>query len=69
MVGPNQPRIRLDCVETACTVTSSDEDASRMKIILQVQQNADLTLAESSDIVVTKALVVFTHYSFAFPTL
>jgi len=32
----------------------SDEDASIMKMILQVQQNADLILAKSSDIVVTK---------------
>ncbi|HUX80482.1 MAG TPA: IS1634 family transposase [Alphaproteobacteria bacterium] len=32
----------------------SDEDATRMKMILQVQQNTDLSLAKSSDIVVTK---------------
>ena len=32
----------------------SDEDATRMKMILQVQQDADLALAKSSDVVVTK---------------
>ena len=32
----------------------SEEDATRMKMILQVQQDADLSLAKSSDIVVTK---------------
>jgi len=32
----------------------SDEDAGRMKMILQVQQDSDLSLAKSSDIVVTK---------------
>lgn len=32
----------------------SDEDATRMKMILQVQQDSDLSLTKSSDIVVTK---------------
>lgn len=32
----------------------SDEDATRMKMILQAQQDSDLSLAKSSDIVVTK---------------
>ncbi|SPF40563.1 transposase [Candidatus Desulfosporosinus infrequens] len=32
----------------------SDEDAARMKMILQVQQDSDLSLAKSSNIVVTK---------------